>query len=90
MLSGCGIDTGAELGWTLALLLASATLALVAAHTRRFSLFVLGTLGAYAAFLVLMVRTRMDEKPMFLLLAASALLLLVGLTRARRLIRESP
>jgi len=89
MLSGCGMDTGPELAWTLSLLLASLTLGLVAARTRRFSLFVLGTLGAYAAFLVLVVRTRMDEKPLLLLLAVSALLLLVGLVRARRLIRES-
>lgn len=89
MLSGSGTGTDAEFSWTLSLLLASLTLAYVAARTRRFSLFVLGTVGAYAAFLVLVVRTRMDEEPMLLLLAVSAVLLLVGLTRAHRLIRES-
>jgi hypothetical protein len=89
MLSGCGFDTMGELQWSLLLLLTSSLLALLAVRLRRFSLFVMGTLGACAALLVLIVRTRLREELLFLLLAASALGLLFGLVRAKERLRET-
>ncbi len=88
LLSGCGVDTPSELAYTLALLCVAAGLAVVAARARRFSLFVLGTLGAYVALGFLIARMEPPVAIALLLLALSALGLVGGLIRARRFFRE--
>jgi hypothetical protein len=87
LLSGCGVDTADELTYTLALLLVAGGLALVAARARRFSLFGLGILACYLAFGLLVARARPQAATALFLLALSALGLVAGLIRARRLFR---
>lgn len=86
--SGGGLDTSSERAYVLALLVVSAGLAGGAARTRRFSLFGLGTLGAYLALVMLLLRTRPDGSTGALIIAVSALGLVAALIRARAWIGE--
>ena len=88
LVSGSGLDRGGELVYTLALLVVATSLAVVAARSRRYSLFVLGTIGGYWALGLLIARTEPPAELALLLLALSALGLVAGLIRARRLFRE--
>jgi len=88
--SGGGLATESELAFVLGLLFVSAGLAWVAVRRRRFSLFGLGILGAYLALVMLLLRTRPEGSAAFLLIAVSALALVVGLVRARSWISEEP
>jgi hypothetical protein len=89
LLSGSGPETGEELGYTLALLIVAFVLAIAAAAWRRYSLFVLGTLGAYIAFAILVVRARPGDELLTLILAVTSLSLVAGLVSLRKRFRES-
>jgi hypothetical protein len=56
LVSGSGTETGAELGYALAVLATGAGLAAGGFANRRFSLFVMGVLGAYAGVSLLFLR----------------------------------
>ena len=86
--SGTGLMTTEELLYVLALLVVSGGLAGMAVVRRRFPLFVLGTLAAYVAMVMLLLRAKPPGDAAFLLIALSALGLMAGLIRARSWIRE--
>jgi predicted membrane protein DUF2157 len=90
LVSGAGLDTTGELLFVLALLVVASALAWWAVAQKRFSLFALGTLGAYVAVVMLLLRARPETSAAFLLIAVSALALVAGLVRARAWIREEP
>jgi Predicted membrane protein (DUF2157) len=86
--SGGGLTTTMELLFLLALLAVSCGLAWRALVGRRFPLFVLGTLGAYLAVVMVLLRAKPRDSVAFLLIALSALGLVAALVRARSRIRE--
>jgi hypothetical protein len=88
LLSGAGTYSPGELLHALGLLGAGTAVAAWGAFSRRFSLVALGTLAAYAALVVLVVRMEPPVELGLLLLAGSALGLLFGLLAARRWLRE--
>jgi hypothetical protein len=84
LLSGSGLGTAEELGYTLAVLAAGAGLAIGAFRRRRFPLFVMGVLAAYAGLSLLFLRTRPEAVVGAFFFFASSVGLLVGLFLARR------
>jgi hypothetical protein len=84
LLSGSGTGSGEELAYSLALLAVGAGLAVGAFRGRRFPLFVMGVLTAYAGLSVLFLRTRPGDVLAAFGFFASSVGLLVGLFVARR------
>jgi hypothetical protein len=82
-----GLGESAWLLWTLALLATGAGLAAGAFRARRFSLFALGVVGAYAGVSRFVVEVR-DEKVGCFWFLATAILMIVGLVKAQRTLRE--
>src|SRR5262249_32653466 len=79
LLSGAGPDSAEELVYSLAVLAVGAGLAAGAFARRRFSLFVLGVLTAYAGTSLLFLRTHPGEILGAFWFFASSAGLLVGL-----------
>jgi hypothetical protein len=88
LLSGCGASDSSELVYSLALLLVGGGLAAGAIRSRRFSLFGIGTLAAYAGLSALFFRLRPTGSASALWFLVSAMAVLFGLLRAHRFIRE--
>jgi hypothetical protein len=74
--SGIGPETRAELGYSLSLVAAGATLAAVALKRRRFSLFAEGVLGAYVGLAALVHRASPSDIGLAFYYCASSVMVL--------------
>jgi hypothetical protein len=84
LLSGSGPDTAEELAYSLAVLAVGAGLAIGAFRRRRFPLFVMGVLTAYAGLSLLFLRIRPEAVLGAFFFFATSVSLLVGLFLAHR------
>jgi hypothetical protein len=84
LLSGSGPDTAEELAYSLAVLAVGAGLAIGAFRSRRFPLFVMGVLTAYAGLSLLFLRARPEAVQGAFFFFVTSVGLLVGLFVAHR------
>jgi hypothetical protein len=84
LLSGSGPDTTEELAYSLAVLAVGVGLAVGAFRSRRFPMFVMGVLTAYAGLSLLFLRARPEAILGAFFFLATSVALLVGLFVARR------